>query len=174
LTFILFFCATDLSCLVSLPTEDGGLYHIVADVSFTLEDGTQIVYFYGDQSIVSTESSAVNTDDTQSFSDVIASNVGIVAAVVVAAVVVANSGSGDDDGDDDKLSFSFTAAVSLNSCIKFLYLNGINSISAIVQCKTPVYSKLKGSTIISRIPPSFAFFQTIDSNRIIVGNVIVF
>jgi hypothetical protein len=41
-------CATDLSCLVSLPTEDGGLYHIVADASFTLEDGTQIVYFYAD------------------------------------------------------------------------------------------------------------------------------
>ena len=61
-------CATDLSCLVSLPTEDGGLYHIVADVSFALEDGTQIVYFYGEQSIVSTESSAVSTDDTQSFS----------------------------------------------------------------------------------------------------------
>ncbi len=100
-------CATDLSCLVSLPTEDGGLYHIVADVSFALEDGTQIVYFYGEQSIVSTESSAVSTDDTQSFSDVISSNVGIVAAVVVAAVVVASSGSGDDDGDDDKLSFSF-------------------------------------------------------------------
>ncbi len=108
-------CATDLSCLVSLPTEDGGLYHIVADVSFTLEDGTQIVYFYGDQSIVSTESSAVNTDDTQSFSDVIASNVGIVAAVVVAAVVVANSGSGDDDGDDDKLSFSFKDTGSLKN-----------------------------------------------------------
>jgi hypothetical protein len=36
--------STDLSCLVSLPTEDGGLYHIVADASFALEDGTQIVY----------------------------------------------------------------------------------------------------------------------------------
>jgi hypothetical protein len=30
----------------------GGLYHIVADASFTLEDGTQIVYFYGEQSIL--------------------------------------------------------------------------------------------------------------------------
>ena len=112
-------CATDLSCLVSLPTEDGGLYHIVADASFALEDGTQIVYFYGEQSIVSTESSAVSTDDTQSFSDVIASNVEIVAAVVVAAVVVVgSSGNGngddgngnDDDADDDadnKLSFAF-------------------------------------------------------------------
>jgi hypothetical protein len=57
--------------------------HIVADASFTLEDGTQIVYFYGDRSIVSTESSVVSTDDTQSFCDVIASNVGLVAAVVV-------------------------------------------------------------------------------------------
>ena len=101
-------CATDLSCLVSLPTEDGGLYHIVADASFTLEDGTQIVYFYGDRSIVSTESSAVSTDD-QSFLDVVTSNIEIVAAVVVAAVVVAGSSSGGGNGDDDndKLSFSF-------------------------------------------------------------------
>jgi hypothetical protein len=48
---------------------------LVIDASFALEDGTQIVYFYGEQSIVSTESSVVSTDDTQSFSDVIASNV---------------------------------------------------------------------------------------------------
>jgi hypothetical protein len=108
-------CATDLSCLVSLPTEDGGLYHIVADASFTLEDGTQIVYFYGDRSIVSTESSAVSTDDTQNFSDVIASNVGVVAAVVVAAVVVGSSGSGDDGDDDDKLSFTFNDIGLLNN-----------------------------------------------------------
>ncbi|CAB5494993.1 hypothetical protein, partial [Bathymodiolus thermophilus thioautotrophic gill symbiont] len=94
-------CKTDLSCLVSLPTEDGGLYHVVADTFFTLEDGTQVVYFYGEQSIVATESSATSTDGNQSFSDVIASNIGIVAAVVVAAVVVASSGSGSDgDGDD--------------------------------------------------------------------------
>ena len=35
-------CAADLSCLVSLPTEDGGLYHIVADASFTLEGVTSV------------------------------------------------------------------------------------------------------------------------------------
>ncbi len=64
-------CATDLSCLVSLPTEDGGLYHIVADVFFTLEDGTQIVYFYSEQSIVATESSA---SGHQSFFDFVTSN----------------------------------------------------------------------------------------------------
>ena len=112
--------------LVSLPTEDGGLYHIVADASFTLEDGTQIVYFYGEQSIVSTESSAVSTNNNQSFSDVIASNVGIVAAVVVTAVVVASSGSSDNDNDNDnddddndddndKLSFTFNDIGLLNN-----------------------------------------------------------
>ncbi len=110
-------CATDLSCLVSLPTEDGGLYHIVADASFTLEDGTQIVYFYGDRSIVSTESSAVSTDDKQSFLDVVTSNIEVIAAVVVAAVVIASSSGNDGDGDngDDKLSFTFKETGLLNN-----------------------------------------------------------
>jgi ribosomal protein S10 len=93
-----------------LPTEDGGLYHIVADVSFTLEDGTQIVYFYGEQSIVSTESSAVSTDD-QSFLDVVTSNIEIVAAIVVAAVAVTgggdSGGDGNDDGEDDENTNTF-------------------------------------------------------------------
>ncbi|CAB5504767.1 beta strand repeat-containing protein [Bathymodiolus thermophilus thioautotrophic gill symbiont] len=102
-------CETDLSCLVSLPIEDGGLYHIVADAFFTLEDGTQVVYFYGKQFIVATESSAViSTDDNQSFSDVITSNIGIVAAVVVVAVVVAVSGS--DSGDTTAPELTFTLA----------------------------------------------------------------
>ncbi|CAB5500459.1 hypothetical protein THERMOT_1238 [Bathymodiolus thermophilus thioautotrophic gill symbiont] len=96
-------CGTDLSCLVSLPTEDGGLYHIVADAFFTLEDGTQVVYFYGEQSIVATESSAASTKGNQSFFDVINSNIEIVAIVTAVAVVVASSGGsggGSDDGDD--------------------------------------------------------------------------
>jgi hypothetical protein len=86
-------CATDLSCLVSLPTEDDGLYHITADASFTLKNGTKIVYLYGDQSIIFTESSAanINTNDNQSFLNVITSNVEIVAAAVVAAVVSLSS-----------------------------------------------------------------------------------
>jgi hypothetical protein len=29
-------CAIDLSCLVSLPTENGGLYYVVTDTFFTL------------------------------------------------------------------------------------------------------------------------------------------
>jgi hypothetical protein len=66
---------------------------------------------------VSTESSAVSINNNQSFSDIIASNVGIVAAVVVTAVVVASSGSSDnDDNDDDndKLSFTFNDIGLLN------------------------------------------------------------
>jgi hypothetical protein len=76
-------CATDLSCLVSLPTKNGGLYHVLADTFFTLEDGTQIVYFYGEQSIVSTESITV---DKQSFVDIITPDIELVAAVAVLAV----------------------------------------------------------------------------------------
>ncbi len=94
-------CATDLSCLVSLPTEDGGLYHIVADVFFTLEDGTQIVYFYGEQSIVATESNGASVSDNQSFFDVVTSNIGIVAAVVVVAVVASSGSDNDNDNNDN-------------------------------------------------------------------------
>ncbi|CAB5505847.1 hypothetical protein THERMOT_2230 [Bathymodiolus thermophilus thioautotrophic gill symbiont] len=99
-------CTTDLSCLVSLPTKDGGLYHIVADAFFTLEDGTQVVYFYGEQSIVSTESRGVSTDDKQSFFDVITSNIGI-AVAVAAIVVIASIGS---DNDEESLTFTFADA----------------------------------------------------------------
>ncbi|SGZ73104.1 Alkaline phosphatase [Bathymodiolus thermophilus thioautotrophic gill symbiont] len=104
-------CTTDLSCLVSLPTKDGGLYHIVADAFFTLEDDTRVVYFYGEQSIVSTESSAASTGNKQSFFDVVTSNIGIVAAVAVVAVVVATSGSDKNDNDnEDETSLTFTLA----------------------------------------------------------------
>jgi hypothetical protein len=67
------------------------------------------VYFYGNRSIVSTESSVVSANDNQSFSDVITSNIEVIAAVVVAAVVIASSSGNGGDGDngDDKLSFTF-------------------------------------------------------------------
>jgi hypothetical protein len=71
----------DLSCLVSLPIEDGGFYYVVADTFFSLEDGTQIVYFYGEQSIVSTESSVVETSDDQSFYDAVTSNMDILSKI---------------------------------------------------------------------------------------------
>ncbi len=155
-------CATDLSCLVSLPTEDGGLYHIVADASFALEDGTQIVYFYGDRSIVSTESSVVSTDDTQSFSDVIASNVGIVAAVVVAAVVVVGSssngddGNGNDDADDDadnKLSFTLKDTGLFDS--DGITNNNTITIDGLKEGETWKYSTDGGATFESSTGGSF-------------------
>ncbi len=150
-------CATDLSCLVSLPTEDGGLYHIVADASFTLEDGTQIVYFYGDRSIVSTESSAVSTDDKQSFLDVVTSNIEVIAAVVVAAVVIAsnsgNDGDGDGDNVDDKLSFTFKETGLANN-------DGVTNDNAITvnglkEGETWEYSINSGGTFISGTGRSF-------------------
>jgi hypothetical protein len=58
--------AIRLDFLASKSLAFGGLYHIVADASFALEDGTQIVYFYGDQSIVSTESSAASATSKSS------------------------------------------------------------------------------------------------------------
>ncbi|CAB5501966.1 beta strand repeat-containing protein [Bathymodiolus thermophilus thioautotrophic gill symbiont] len=89
-------CAADLACLVSLPTESGGLYYIVADVFFTLEGGTQVVYFYGEQSIVFTESGAVSTS-TQSFYDTVTSNIAGVIAFL--AIMIASNNGGNDDGD---------------------------------------------------------------------------
>ncbi|CAB5495011.1 FG-GAP-like repeat-containing protein [Bathymodiolus thermophilus thioautotrophic gill symbiont] len=150
-------CKADLSCLVSLPTEDGGLYHVVADTFFTLEDGTQVVYFYGEQSIVATESSATSTDDNQSFSDVIASNIGIVAAVVVAAVVVASSGSGSDgDGDDttQPLAIALTNdAGSSNS--DGISKNGEITIKHLKSGDTWEYSTDGGNSFISGTGNSF-------------------
>ncbi|AYQ55820.1 hypothetical protein MS2017_0056 [Bathymodiolus thermophilus thioautotrophic gill symbiont] len=148
-------CKTDLSCLVSLPTEDGGLYHVVADTFFTLEDGTQVVYFYGEQSIVATESSATSTDGNQSFSDVIASNIGIVAAVVVAAVVVASSGS-DGDGDDttQPLAIALTNdAGSSNS--DGISKNGEITIKHLKSGDTWEYSTDGGNSFISGTGNSF-------------------
>ncbi|AYQ56471.1 hypothetical protein MS2017_0743 [Bathymodiolus thermophilus thioautotrophic gill symbiont] len=101
-------CATDLSCLVSLPAENGGLYHIVADIFFTLEDGTQVVYFYNEQSIVSTESSVINTEGSQSFEDIIYSNIEIVAAASVAVIVIASSGGGGGGGSSSNNDFFVT------------------------------------------------------------------
>ncbi|WP_139458693.1 hypothetical protein, partial [Bathymodiolus thermophilus thioautotrophic gill symbiont] len=101
-------CATDLSCLVSLPAENGGLYHIVADIFFALEDGTQVVYFYNEQSIVSTESSVINTEGSQSFEDIIYSNIEIVAAASVAVIVIASSGGGGGGGSSSNNDFFVT------------------------------------------------------------------
>jgi hypothetical protein len=132
--------------LVSLPTENGGLYYVVADTFFTLEDGTQIVYFYGEQSIVSTESSTADESDDQSFYDTVASNMDIVAALLTVAVVAASSSNGDNndngDGDgngngDDNTTITGTVSAgkyisgSTNDSIKVYKADGTGTTSAI-------------------------------------------
>jgi hypothetical protein len=65
-------CSTDLSCLVSLPSEDS-VYHAVTGnftTLATLADGSQIVHLYGDRCIL--EGIAENQSDlfSQSFKEV--------------------------------------------------------------------------------------------------------
>ncbi|CAB5494264.1 Ig-like domain-containing protein [Bathymodiolus thermophilus thioautotrophic gill symbiont] len=93
-------CSTDVSCLVSLPTEDGGLYHVVADAFFTLEDGTQVVYFYGEQSIISTESSAIRASNNKGFYDTME----IASAIALITIAVSATGGNDDSDDGDDAS----------------------------------------------------------------------
>ncbi len=86
-------CATDLSCLVSLPAEDGGLYHVLADILFALEDGSQVVYFYGEQYIISTESSVASESFFQSTGSMTTLAVAVGAVAVGVAI---NSSNGND------------------------------------------------------------------------------
>ncbi|BAS68020.1 Ig-like domain-containing protein [Bathymodiolus septemdierum thioautotrophic gill symbiont] len=46
-------CASDLSCLVSLPAE-GSVYYVIEGGFTTLSDGSQVVHFYGDEATLST------------------------------------------------------------------------------------------------------------------------
>ncbi|MDC9714556.1 MAG: Ig-like domain-containing protein, partial [Gammaproteobacteria bacterium] len=101
-------CATDLSCLVSLPIENGGLYHVLADIFFTLEDGTQVVYFYGEQSVVSTESSVTNKNTFQSPSEDPTLGLRGILTFFVAAVAVAGGGN-DNNTDSFSLGGTFSA-----------------------------------------------------------------
>jgi hypothetical protein len=59
-------CSTDLSCLVSLPTE-GGVYFVIDGNFTTLDDGSQIVHFYGDDAALTLISSNQSGVFTQSF-----------------------------------------------------------------------------------------------------------
>lgn len=86
-------CATDLSCLVSLPAEDGGLYHVLADILFALEDGSQVAYFYGEQYIISTESSVASESFFQSTGSMTTLAVAVGAVAVGVAI---NSSNGND------------------------------------------------------------------------------
>jgi hypothetical protein len=81
---------------------------VLADTFFTLEDGTQIVYFYGEQAIVSTESS---TGDKQSLFDLITPDMALVAAVAVLAVVISGNSDGDDSDSNDAAILAFSKII---------------------------------------------------------------
>ncbi|OJA03656.1 Ig-like domain-containing protein, partial [Bathymodiolus thermophilus thioautotrophic gill symbiont] len=102
-------CAPDLSCLVSLPTESGELYHIVPNVFFNLEDGTQVVYFYGEQS-------AIVGAGGQSFYDIVTSNIGAGVTVLLGTIAIIAS-SGDNDNDSDNIKTTITGTVSVGKYI---------------------------------------------------------
>ncbi|BBB22254.1 glycosyl hydrolase, BNR repeat-containing protein [Abyssogena phaseoliformis symbiont OG214] len=62
-------CTSDLSCLVSLPSE-GGIYHVIEGSSVTLADGSQIIHFYGDESALSAIATHQSALFAESFNDV--------------------------------------------------------------------------------------------------------
>ncbi|MBA5248674.1 MAG: cadherin repeat domain-containing protein, partial [Gammaproteobacteria bacterium] len=84
-------CTINSPCLVSFSVEEDGLYHVVIDTFILLEDDTQLVYFYGDQSIVFNESSAVYNTDSPIFSAPLAS------ALLILGIATIHSSSADDN-----------------------------------------------------------------------------
>jgi hypothetical protein len=66
-------CASALSCLVSLPNKEG-VYYATKDTTTLLVDGSKIVYFYGDKTVlaqIASNQSSVFYDkfnETHSFS----------------------------------------------------------------------------------------------------------
>ncbi len=62
-------CASDLSCLVSLPSE-GGMYHVLEGNFVVLADGSEIVHFYGDETALLAISNNQPMLFSESFSEV--------------------------------------------------------------------------------------------------------
>ncbi len=62
-------CASDLSCLVSLPSE-GGIYHVVEGNFVTFADSSQIIHFYGDESALSAIATHQSALFSESFNEV--------------------------------------------------------------------------------------------------------
>jgi hypothetical protein len=90
------------------------------------------VYFYGEQSIVSTESSAVDESDDQSFYDIVTSNMGGIIAFLTAFAIIGsnndnngNNGNNNNDGNDD-ISATITGTASTGKYISGSTNDSIN------------------------------------------------
>jgi hypothetical protein len=106
------------------------------------------VYFYGEQSIISTESSAVDESDDQSFYDIVTSNMGGIIAFLTAFAIIGsnndnngnngNNGNNNNDGNDD-ISATITGTASTgkyisgstNDSVKVYKADGTGTTSAI-------------------------------------------
>ncbi len=88
-------CSTDLSCLVSLPAENG-LYHVV-DTFVTLEDGTQLVYFYGDETFISSNSSVTSESFSEAASSLSSTSMATL-GLLAGAVALGGGGAAGDIG----------------------------------------------------------------------------
>ncbi|WP_024792268.1 type I secretion C-terminal target domain-containing protein [Candidatus Ruthturnera calyptogenae] len=67
-------CVSDLSCLVSLPSEDG-IYHIIENNFVTFTNNSQIIHFYGDESVLSAVATNQSTVFAESFNEVYLTNI---------------------------------------------------------------------------------------------------
>ncbi len=111
-------CA-DLSCVVSLPIEDG-VYAVVEGnfIPLFLADGSQIVYFYGSETTLSTIANNQSSLFGQSFNDAFSSSSYFL------------GGSGNDvineDNEDDLFSFNDIRDKTINEDILFNFTSNIS------------------------------------------------
>jgi hypothetical protein len=92
-------CATDLSCIVSLPAE-GGVYYVVDGNFVTLADGSQIVHFYGHESALISISSGQSGVFAQGFNEIYFSETFFATAIGggLAAIGLSGAGAGASAG----------------------------------------------------------------------------
>ena len=88
-----YFEVCDSSCFVSLPSKNGVYY--VVDKFTTLADGSQIVYFYGNETTLSAIADNQSSFFAQSFSDAFSSLGGIGFFSFLAGIGIAAGGDGD-------------------------------------------------------------------------------
>ncbi|QKQ23740.1 Ig-like domain-containing protein [Candidatus Ruthia endofausta] len=93
-------CASDLSCLVSLPSE-GGIYYVVEGNFVTLADSSQIIHFYGDESALSAIATYQSSLFSESFSEVYL--IGFFSSLSIGSGEILGGSAGVDGGDISSL-----------------------------------------------------------------------
>ncbi|SMN13240.1 T1SS secreted agglutinin RTX [Bathymodiolus heckerae thiotrophic gill symbiont] len=111
------------SCMVSLPS-DGGMYHVSDGQFKLLEDGTELVYFYGAptglEEIAANNSGHTLTNFIQQNQE---QNTGYSpwvwgGGILVAAAAVGGGSGGGGGGDDSSVLFTILGDISLGQVIK--------------------------------------------------------